>query len=501
MLGVTASLDYNSNSLVSGAITCNTTVTHPFKSTISNQGSATTGDGFLIDNRTLASTNTSEKFHDETYRKASGSYDAQGIITLATSLWNSENHMTGGASGHTDGLLMFNQRLYSPIDGDIPAGGEFSSLSNVELGQPDYSAVTGTRTFYRVVSNSSGADLYNMRISSTKNTQHIITQYLAQRMLIFLQNFPVRQVGWIFLKTLYGSISDGDGALISGASNDVDSGNNTHNITFGTASVANGDHIMIKILADESWAGYISQLDFTLPIDQSQATPQLLSDIDANDTGVSARLSFGASNPIEGYSNATGSSISLTDFNSNGNYTVSGNRRGVFGTATTIDGELNDAIAADGGSDYPAKAFGDAYSGSLVLEVNGIDIHTIDLTSTLSAINTTNGNGSRLNVSAVNYSTTNNIPHYIGPYRTGTYEIVAADQNTGWNYARVKHGANVTNYVEWIVDPSGSTDDTAVSTATLQNFGGEPEDYYYQSGIGYFTTRFCAYRFFSLFRL
>ena len=42
------------------------------------------------------------------------------------------------------------------------------------------------------------------------------------------------------------AISDGNGALISGASNDVDSGNNTHNITFGTASVANNDHIMIK---------------------------------------------------------------------------------------------------------------------------------------------------------------------------------------------------------------------------------------------------------------
>ena len=113
-----------------------------------------------------------------------------------------------------------------------------------------------------------------------------------------------------------------------------------------------------------------------------------------------ARLSFGSSNGIEGYSNVQGwSSMSLTDFNSNGNYTVSGNRRGAFGTATTIDGELNDAIAADGGGDYPAKAFSNAYSGSLVLEVNGIDVHTINLTSTLSAINTTNGNGSRLNVS------------------------------------------------------------------------------------------------------
>ena len=88
---------------------------------------------FLIDNRTLASTNLIEYFHDESYRKTSGSYDTQDAVTNASSIWDSENHMTGGgASGHTDGLLLFNQRLYSPVDGDIPNSGDFSSLLNVE---------------------------------------------------------------------------------------------------------------------------------------------------------------------------------------------------------------------------------------------------------------------------------------------------------------------------------------------------------------------------------
>ena len=490
VLGVTASLDYNSNSLVSGAITANVTVTHPFKSTISNQGSATTGDGFLIDNRTLASTNLSEKFHDETFRKTSGSYSAQSNVTAGTALWNSQNHMTGGgAAGHTDGLLMFNQRLYSPIDGDIPAAGNFSSLSNVASGQPNYSGVTGTRTFYRVVSNSSGADLYNMVISSTKNGTTYNNSTLSTANVHFFAKLP-GTTGWMDISQnfTYGSIADGDGALISGASNDVDSGNNTHNITFGTASVANGDHIMIKILADESWAGYVSQLDFTLPANQSQATPEVLSDIDANDTGTSAKLSFGTSNVVTGYSSATGSSISLSNFNSNDLYSVSGNRRGIFSSAPTIDGTINDAIA--GGSGYPADAFYNGYSGSLILEVNGAEVHTINLNSSLSAINTTNGNGSRLNVSAVSFSTLSGIPHYTKPYRTGTYEIHPSDQNTGWNYARLIHrtsGDSVTNYVEWIVDPSGSTDDTAVSAPALANFN--HNDVYYQSGIGYFASR------------
>lgn len=489
VLGITASLDYNSNSLVSGAITCNTTVTHPFKSTISNQGSATTGNGFLIDNRTLASTNLSEKFHDETFRKTSGSYGLQTDVTASSALWNSENHMTGGgASGHTDGLLMFNQRLYSPIDGDIPAGGDFSSLSNVEAGQPDYSGVTGTRTFYRVISQSYSGDLYNMRISSTKNSTTYNNSSLGTGNAHFFVKIP-GSTGWMDISQnfTYGNTSDGDGALISGASNDVDSGNNTHNITFGTTSVAEDDHIMIKVLADESWAGYISQLDFTLPANQNQATPEVLSDINASNTGTTVKLSFGTSNNVSGYSSVEGSGTgSLSDINSNGLYSVSGDRRGAFDAAELITGTVNDAIG--GGSGYPADAFFNGYSGSLVLEVNGSDVHSIDLTSTLNSIpNDFNGNGSGFNLSAVSFSTLSGIPHYTKPYRTGTYRIATGDQVDGWNYARVKHGSNTTNYVEWVVDPSGSTNDTALSTPVFSDF--DHSDVYYQSGIGYFASR------------
>jgi hypothetical protein len=489
VLGVTASLDYNSNSLVNGAITANVTVTHPFKSTISTTGSATTGNGFLIDNRTLASTNASEKFHDETFRKTSGSYGAQANVLAGTALWNSQNHMTGGgAAGHTDGLLLFNQRLYSPVDADVPAVGNFSSLSNVSAGQPNYSGVTGTRTFYRVVSNSSGASLFNFKIESTKNGTTYNNSSLSTGNVHFFAKIP-GTTGWMDISQafVYGSISDGNGGLVSAASD-----SDTHVVTFGTASVASAapnNHIMLKILADESWQGYISQLDFTLPANQNQTTPGVLSDLEADsNTGVDAKLSFGSSNGVVGYSNVAGSGLgSMSTIDSNGSYTVSGNRRGVFATAATIEGELNEAIGANGGGDFPAKVFFNGYSGSLVLEVNGTDKHTINLASSLSGINTTNGNGSRLNVSAVAYSTEANIPDYNKPYRTGTYQIVAADQRSGWNYARIKHGSSTTNYVEWLVDPSGAVNNSSVSTPVLSDF--DHNSIYYQSGIGYFASR------------
>ena len=320
ILGITASLDVNADveSLFNGAVTTNVTVTHPLKATISNTGFATTGNGFLIDNRTLASTNISEKFHDESFRKTSGSYNTQAAVDAAASIWNSQNHMTGGgAAGHTDGLLYFDQKLYSPVDADVPASGDFSSIANTEAGQPDYSAVTGTRTFFRVLTNSSGVTKRDIKITSAKNSTSYSNAALDTSNIHFYAKIP-ESTGWMDISQnfVYGSVTDGDGALIAGAANDTDSGYNIHHVTFGTASVANGEYIVLKIEADESWSGYISQLDFQLGATTNTTTEApTLDDVDANNFGVSdAKLSFGTSNTISGYSNATGSSIGLSDF-------------------------------------------------------------------------------------------------------------------------------------------------------------------------------------------
>tara|TARA_R100000030_G_scaffold100850_1_gene94962 strand:+ start:263 stop:4741 length:4479 start_codon:yes stop_codon:yes gene_type:complete len=493
VLGVTASLDFNGSTLFNGAITCNTTVTHPLKNTISNQGSATTGNGFLIDNRTLASTRDVEKFHDETYRKTSGSYDTQNSMHVAAALWNSQNHMTGGgASGHTDGLLFHNQRLYSPVDGDVPNGGNFEAIANNETNQPNYSGITGDRTFYRIVSNSSGVAKRDMKIVSTKNSTIYNDSSLAASNVHFFAKIP-GSTGWMDISQnfVYGSTSDGDGALINGAANDVDSGDNTHFVTFGTQSVANNDSVMIKIVADESWSGYISQLSFSVGATTNTATQAFkLDNIDANNSGVDAKLSFGSSNGITNYSNATGSSISLTNFDSNASYTLSGNRRGVLSSKQTIIGTLNEDIVASG-KNYDVDSFRDAYTGSLTLEVNGIDVHTINLESSLSEISSSNGNTSGFIVSSASFSTTtDNIPDYTKPYRTGSYYVGPAEQNLGWNYARVKHVAvdgvlTSSNYVEWIVD----TDNNALAAGNVALSTFDHLDKYYQSGVGYFASR------------
>ena len=163
---------------------------------------------------------------------------------------------------------------------------------------------------------------------------------------------------------------------------------------------------------------------------------------------------------------------------------------GVFSSKPTFAGELNEDVSSNG-DNYPANAFKDAFTGSLVLEVNGSEIHTVDLGSTLNAIsNDFNGNSSGFSVSAVNFSTTtDDIPDYTKPYRTGDYEIGPDDQNVGWNYARVIHriggSDTVTNYVEWVTD----TNADALATGSLELTNFNHLDIYYQSGVRYFASR------------
>lgn len=137
------------------------------------------------------------------------------------------------------------------------------------------------------------------------------------------------------------------------------------------------------------------------------AAPQL-DDIDCNDSGTTAKLSFGSSQSISGYTNAQPSTLTpannLSDININGTYnstTVSNDVRvACFTGATVVDGTLNADIAADG-SNYAADSFGNADQGILKLFVNNnsTPIHTVDL-STFGSGNSLNGNSSGFNLTA-----------------------------------------------------------------------------------------------------
>jgi hypothetical protein len=203
-----------------------------------------------------------------------------------------------------------------------------------------------------------------------------------------------------------------------------------------------------------------------------------LDDIGSSNYGATAKLSFGASQGIANYTNSnTTAGFSAVDINGTYSTSTSGNnlRRGVFNGAATIAGILNDDVTADG-VNYPADSFGDANQGSLILEVNGAEIHSVDLTDpNVGSGVPGSGTGSDLNVSGsgfTNLSQTGSATFSDGTqldifqHRTGRYSINPDNQIDGWNYARVIHriGANdsVTNWIEWVND----SDANALSAAS-----------------------------------
>jgi len=230
-----------------------------------------------------------------------------------------------------------------------------------------------------------------------------------------------------------------------------------------------------------------------------------LDDVDVNVDGIDAYLSFGSSNSLESegtpyYSVGTTSGFSAVDVNGLYQTATSGNnlRAAIFDGTTTITGDLNEDISADG-SNYPANSFGDANLGELRLEINGSIIHTVDLTTFSGTGNpgsgtaVTNASGSCFtHFSTASEGTLDNgtsFPNF--QHRTGRYKIIAADQRQGWNYARVLHvhtTTATTNYIEWVNDSDANALSAANNSLTFTGSGS-----LHLSGIEYFTSGSAEY--------
>jgi len=493
---LTASFTNTTTTYYGTSFTNEVTVSHPFK-TQTGVGPAT-GSGILLDNTTNNTTNLSEHFTSEAFRLPSGSFANQSAVTSA--IWHSGSHMTG--SDHANGLLVFAEKVQSPknTSGTGITNGDFTGPGNAYSGQPDYSSVSGTRTYFRKVQNTSGGTIRDLKITTTKSSR-INNDALSTNNVQMFVKYPDK-TGFLDISQnfVFGSYADSNGALISGADDNSNTGetvssNAVHCVTFGTQSIADDEHIVVMMVADAGWTGTFSQIDFQLGASDASAPSEApaLDDIDANDNGSTVKLSFGASNGVVGYSNSLRSSIGGSNLDSNAVFTgnSSDDQRGAFSSLRVIDGNLNEDVSANG-SNFPADSFKNAYTGSLVIEVNGTEIQTANLVSSTSTINSVNGNGTGFSLSALGFSeTSDGIPDHTKNYRTGTYTIGTADQRNGWNYARVIHRIGDTdtntNYVDWVNDPSGSTAAMGSSSATLDNF--DHLDRYYQSGVGYFASR------------
>ena len=216
-----------------------------------------------------------------------------------------------------------------------------------------------------------------------------------------------------------------------------------------------------------------------------------------------SKLSFGSSKAVTGYESVAASAGLGSAVDVNGTYQVATSsnniRAGTFNGSAAFEGDLNPHVTANG-TNYVAKSFDQAATGTLRLEVNGAVIHSLELTGTVVGIGNpgsgtgiyTGSNGSGfINLSAFAPAEfSNDVKDFTRLYRTGKYRVSTTNQRNGWNYARVLHvvtgTTRQTTYAEWVNDNDSNA--LTVTNLSMGNFGVGATNPYYQSGIGYFVN-------------
>lgn len=230
--------------------------------------------------------------------------------------------------------------------------------------------------------------------------------------------------------------------------------------------------------------------------------------------GATGKLSFGTSNTINGFTNYSlinpdSLPVDINDTFGSNTFLDGIQRIGLIGVNTPIvTGNLASDVTSNIHSNsivnYPAGAFSNANAGTLILELNGVELHSIDLTDTNIGIGIPgSGSGLHTNVNSTGFSTLSTVGYstFISgdttnqyPHRTGKWQVGRSDFRNGHNYVRIIHRTasdTITNYAEWIYD--NSADSMVVSNPRFENynFGGETRI----TGVKYYSTGSAEFRF------
>lgn len=506
---VTSSFATTTTPMLGARSTATISVAHPTKTGLSNAGSVNSGR-FLIYSGTFSSTNTFESFNHEDYRIQSGSFDSQTDFSGSYS-WDSTKHMTASNGGHSDGLQFYNGVLISPLetinggnfksDTDLGSSGYFgqdsTGIDYIYSNQPDYSSESGLRTFYRAVKNVSSGPVSNFKIQLNAGTTTIPTIVGAGDSLnstsirVFAKLPGEPGSGWLDLGNTFtlGQTGNRDG----GRSNpDLDSSASPSNFfTFGTGSLARNDYLVVKIEADASLERDIGGITFTVPGNSSafQEAPGLEA-INSEVSGVDAKLSFGSSKTLSGFTNvSTSGGGSATDINQE--FSVASNRYGVIGSDVSITGSLNHNVASNG-NNHPADAFSaDPAYTQIKMVLNGVDHHTMDLRNASTTGESKTSDSGFLNISAAQNPTDSAglVSDFTKWYRTGDFGVGFDDMVAGHNYVKIQiyNGTDWddTNFIEWVRDTDSSA--LNITNSEFGSFGeSNSQGFYYQSGVKYF---------------
>lgn len=261
-LHLTGSATINASSLLNESISAAVNVSHPLKSNLSS-GESESITGLLMWAYSNNSTVLQETFRAENYRIISGSYTTQASVIHDDNEWDGTKHMSGTNTGHTDGLMFYNQRLYAPSQGANSSN--FSGISNGPTGNVNYSGISsGTRTFYRYFQNNSGGSKtgFSLVINGSGTIVAGTTALNSSRIHVFAkipETSAGQSTGFMDLASAFstGQVGDGDGCLEGSLDSSL---NATNTVTFGTQFVADDEYVVLKIEADAGFTGYASQI-------------------------------------------------------------------------------------------------------------------------------------------------------------------------------------------------------------------------------------------------
>ena len=268
---VTGTLSFGQSSSLPGATTytmaASGRIHHPLKGNTTS--STVTTNTLLVFTSTDNSTILVEPFNGEDKRLISGSYASQASVTDSSNNWDSTVSVNGADNGHNTGLVVYNSQLVSPqaagSDGDFRNTDDGGSLAG-PAGNPDYSSVTNsTREYVRWFRNNTGGSKtdFNITINGTFTLVDADTTKSSSDRISVFAKLPSTDsgfsTGWMDVASPFETGKNGDnaGARVGSLSA---SGGGTNRATFGTQSAGNNEYIVVKIVADKTWSGNITDI-------------------------------------------------------------------------------------------------------------------------------------------------------------------------------------------------------------------------------------------------
>ncbi len=223
-----------------------------------------------LDNVSSSSTALVENFDDETYRLLdtySGlSYSLISDVTGNT--WNSAYSLISATSGYSDGLQVYNSRLYYP---SISFNSIGSITTNLNFGDSgvNYSTASGSRVYiryFRQVTPTTGN--FTMVINGSTGTFVPVTTSLTGNNIHVEVKAPgasVGETGWMDAYNDFATSAWADGAGARNASGGVGrSFATTWGLTIGTKNTANtSGYMVVRITVGSSFAGYFDSITWT----------------------------------------------------------------------------------------------------------------------------------------------------------------------------------------------------------------------------------------------